>query len=100
MSGVRDLTLVGLLVKREVESRMSWQKFAELSGVSRATLYRVQEGDPRVTEQTLRKIERGLGFPYESLASVSARDFDVLTEMGMERGLVQWLTRQVEKTES
>lgn len=100
MSTVRDLTLVGLLVKREVESRMSWQKFAELSGVSRATLYRVQEGDPRVTEQTLRKIERGLGFPYESLSSVSARDFDVLTEMGMERGLVQWLTRQAEKTGS
>ena len=100
MSEVRDLTLVGLLVKREVESRMSWQKFAELSGVSRATLYRVQEGDPRITEQTLRKIERGLGLPYESLASVSARDFDVLTEMGMERGLVQWLTRQAEKTEN
>ena len=96
MSKRRDRALIGHLVKKEVESRMSWQRFAEISGVSRATLYRVQNADPRVTEQTLRKIERGLDLPYESLSSVGAHDFDVLIGQGMERGLVQWLQSRSE----
>lgn len=98
MSTRRDNALIGLLLKREVESRMSWQKFATLSGLSRATLYRVQAADPSVTEQTLRKVERGLGLPYESLSSVGAHDFDVLIDMGMERGLVRWLEQQVQES--
>lgn len=98
MSKRRDRALIGQLVKKEVESRMSWQRFAELSGVSRATLYRVRDADPRVTEQTLRKIERGLDLPYESLESVGAHDFDVLIGQGMERGLVQWLQSRSESS--
>lgn len=100
MNDGRDRELIAALVKRGVESRMSWQKFAEVSKVSRATLYRVQDADPRVTERTLRRIERGLGLPYESLSSVGAHDFDVLIEQGMDRGLVQWLQRQVAAREN
>lgn len=87
----RDLRLVGKLVEREVESRMSWSKFATVSGVSRATLYRVKDGDPKITERILRRIERGLGLPFDSLSAVSAHDFDGLTAMGIDRGLVIWL---------
>ena len=96
MSTRRDRVLIGQLVKKEVESRMSWEVAAKACSVSRATLYRVRDADPRVTEQTLRKIERGLGFPYESLSSVGAHDFDVLIGQGMERGLVQWLQSRSE----
>lgn len=88
-----DRTLIGRLVEREVESRMSWAKFATVSGVSRATLYRVKDADPVVTERILRRIERGLGLPFDSLVTVGAHDFDQLEAMGMDAGLVEWLRR-------
>lgn len=90
----RDRELIGRLIEREVESRMSWTRFAQVSEVSRATLYRVKDGDPTITTRTYRKIERALGLPFDSLSSVSAHDFDVLQRMGMDRGLIAWLREQ------
>ena len=48
MSTRRDRVLIGQLVKKEVESRMSWEVAAKACSVSRATLYRVRDADPRV----------------------------------------------------
>lgn len=91
MEGSRDRELIGRLVEREVESRTSWARFAEASNVSRATLYRVKDGDPRITERILRRIERALALPFDSLSAVGAHDFDGLTAMGLDEGLVIWL---------
>lgn len=91
MDGIRDRELIGRLVEREVESRTSWARFAEAANVSRATLYRVKDGDPRITERILRRIERALALPFDSLSAVGAHDFDGLTAMGIDEGLVIWL---------
>ncbi len=93
MSAQRDRQLIGKLIEREVESRMSWAAFASLSNVSRATLYRAKDGDPQVTVQTFRRIERALGLPYDTMASVGAHDFDVLVGIGVDKDLVEWLRR-------
>lgn len=98
MSNNRDRKLIGLLVEREVEGRMSWTAFSQRANVSRATLYRVKEGDPKVTDRTFRRIEKALGLPFDSLSSVGAHDFDVLQQMGMERGLVTWLMHEARKS--
>lgn len=88
-----DRRLIGLLVEREVESRMSWSHFADLSGVSRATLYRVKEGDPRVTQRVLRQIERALDLPFDALTSVGVHDWISLRNNGLSEELITWLTR-------
>lgn len=90
---VRDRWLIGQLVEREVEATTTWSRFAADSKVSRATLYRVKEGDEKITDRTFRRIERALGLPFDTLSSVGAHDFDVLLEIGVDRSLVEWLRR-------
>lgn len=94
MNDNTDRRLVGRYVEHEVEARTSWSKFAGTSGVSRATLYRVKAGDPKVETSTLRKVERGLGLPFDTLDHVGAHRFDELEAVGMAPSVIAWLRRE------
>ena len=73
--GTYDRRLVGLFVEREIESRMSWARFSGESKVSRSTLYRVRDADPRITQPIFRKIERALSLPFDTLTAVAVHDW-------------------------
>lgn len=87
----RDRALVGLLAERLLTSTITYVDFEKRSGVSRSTIYRVIDGDPRVTTKTLRKIETSLGLPFDTLQAVTVHDWPTLRRIGVEEGLVQWL---------
>jgi hypothetical protein len=98
-----DRELAGRLVQRLVETSTTvptWSALSVAAKVSRSSLYRMRDGDPKVTAQVYRRVETALGLPYESLASVAAHDFDVCRDMGMEEGIVRWLEKQAQCQES
>lgn len=95
-----DRRLIGLLVEREVESRMNWTDFAEHSGVSRATLHRVKVGDPRVTQRVFRQIERALDLPFDALTAVGVHDWISLEDDGTTQEMITWLKRGAGTTSS
>lgn len=89
-----DRALIGQYVSREVESRMSWTDFATQSNVSRATLHRVVQADPRVTIQVFRRIERGLSLPFDTLTTVGVHDWHTLREWGVGEEVLRWLEKK------
>lgn len=91
MNAQIDRPLIGLLVEREVESTTTWSKFSAESGVSRATMHRLKVGDPRIKQQTLRRIERALSLPFDTLTKVGAHDWEGLSRQGLNGEVVEWL---------
>lgn len=74
-------------------SRMSRQELASVAGISRASLYRVLGGDPKVAPRTLRRVEAALSLPYDTLTFVAAHDWQTLAEIGAPSELVAWMRR-------
>lgn len=87
-----DHKLIGLLVARLVEPRMSWDELAHAARVHRSTMYRLRDGDPRVTQRTMRRVESALSLPFDTLTAVGVHDWATLTrENAIDKGMVQWL---------
>lgn len=90
-----DHRLIGLYVARLVEPRMTWDELAEASGVHRSTLYRLRDGDPRVTHKILRRVELALSLEYDTLTAVGVHDWLSLgTDFALDEGMIAWLRRQ------
>lgn len=90
-----DRRLIGQFLERMVERKHTWSKFAALADVSRASLHRMQTGDPRVTVSTMRKVEEGLSLPFDTFQLVAVHDLGGLRELGIEAGVLEWLGRQI-----
>lgn len=88
---IADRELIGHFIEREVESRTTWSRFSAESGVSRATLYRLKGGDPKVKQGTLRRIETALSLPFDTLTHVGAHDWDTLSRQGLNGEVIEWL---------
>ena len=91
---MQDRRLVGMLVQREIEARTTWSAFAAQTNLSRSTLYRVRDADPRISKGTFLRIERALSYPTDTFDSIAKHDFDVLHAMGIDGETVAWLERQ------
>ena len=93
MAQTFDRELVGKFLRRVVAAQSNWTVAAARCKVSRATLYRVRDGNPNVEHSTLRRIETGLRLPYETFSYVGMREYDSLREIGVPEDLVRWLER-------
>ena len=99
----RDRALIGRIIERQMRRHPelgSWTALERASRVSRSTLYRAKDGDPRVETPTFERIEAALGLPYETLATAGAHDFDGLLELGVDPDLVGWIRKESAKSES
>lgn len=97
----RDRPLIGRIVEREMRRRRdlgSWTALDRATGVSRSTLYRVRDGDPRIETKTLARIEGALGLPYDTLNTAGYHDIDGLIELGVDLDLVQWIKTEVARS--
>lgn len=90
----QDYRLVGALIERETARQMTWSELAVRAKVGRSTLHRIRKGDERTATNTLARIESALSLPFGTFSSVGMHDFDVLTELGVEQGIIAWLRRQ------
>lgn len=91
-----DRELIAAFLEREIDTRGSWNAFAASSGVSRATLYRIREGNPRVTVAKMRQVEKALSLPFDTFQLVAVHDLGGLRELGLSGELVAWLARRIE----
>lgn len=92
-----DRKLVGEAVANLVDrAGVSRGKFATDVGISRPTLYRVLGGEEGVSLRVLRKIEEGLSLPYDTLLYIALHDWESLTEIGVSRDLVQWVSKRAD----
>lgn len=89
-----DYRLVADLIEREGARHMTWSQLAERARVGRTTLHRIRQGDPRTAPNTMSRVESALSLPFGTFASVGMHDFDVLAELGVEQGIIEWLRRQ------
>lgn len=91
---MNDRKLIGQLLSRMIDRNWpSWATVERESGVSRATLYRIKDADPRILPKTLRRIEGTLGLPYDTFVMVGEHDWDGLAEVGLDAELIAWLQR-------
>lgn len=99
----RDRALIGRIIEREMRRNPtlgSWTSLERASRVSRSTLYRARDGDPRVETPTFQRIEAALGLPYDTLITAGAHDFDGLLELGVSPDLVTWVRKDVVKSDN
>jgi hypothetical protein len=99
----RDRKLIGRIIEREMRRNPnlgSWTALERASRVSRSTLYRAKDGDPRVETPTFERIEAALDLPYETLATAGMHDFDGLLELGVAPALVAWIRKDSVKSET
>jgi hypothetical protein len=100
-----DRELVGRLIRRQIDRDFGGnvQELVRATGrgkareVSRDRIYKAIDGDDSVTIKMWRRIETGLGFPFDSLALVAAHDFDQLEDEGAPADVVAWLRKQAER---
>lgn len=98
-----DRRLVGDLIRRQIDRDFGGnvEAFRLRTGgtlgrpVSRDRIYRAIKGDETVTIKIWRRVENGLGLPFDALALVAAHDFDQLEDEGAPADVVAWLRRQV-----
>lgn len=96
----RDRALIGRIIERQMRRHPdlgSWTALERASRVSRSTLYRARDGDPRVETQTFQRIEAALDLPYDTLATAGVHDFDGLLEIGVSPELVTWIRKETVK---
>lgn len=97
-----DRALIGRIIEREMERNPAlgtWTALERASQVSRSTLYRARDGDPRIEQRTLKRVEGALGLPYDTLATAGAHDFDGLLEIGVSGELVSWIRKECAKSD-
>lgn len=95
-----DRRLVGALIRRQIDrdfgSVEEFRRNMPGRSVSRDRVYKAMKGDENVTFKMWRRIENGLGLPYDAFALVAAHDFDQLEDEGAPAEVVTWLRRQVQ----
>ena len=97
----QDRKLVGEVVQMLIDSgRMTKMEFARESGVGRATLYRVLNGNGEVEVATLRRLESSLSLPYDTLSFIATHDWRSLVEVGTDANLVRWVRRKMAISEA
>jgi predicted DNA-binding transcriptional regulator AlpA len=78
-----DFELAGRIVRWETEAFFpSLSALARAIEVDRSTIYKVFKGDPSVKTPTLRKLERALNWPRESIDAIIRHDMAWLRENG------------------
>jgi transcriptional regulator with XRE-family HTH domain len=77
MTGTTPHRIAGDIVRDEIAlQRLTATEVAIRSSVARSTIYRVLDGDPRVSVRTLRRVEAALGLPQRFLTAVTLGDCD------------------------
>lgn len=91
-----DHKLVGALINRAQEIEYpSLSAFHRDLKVSRATAYRLINGDPRVKAATLRRAEHLLGFGHGLLDAVREHDTTRIAQCDLRDDLRAWLLDQL-----
>jgi len=97
-------TLDRPLIARFVERQMrrdrnlgSWPALEKASGVSRSTLHRLRNHDPRVVVSTFARLEPALGLPDDTILLVGVHDLDGLAEVGANPDVIDWVGKELAK---
>lgn len=96
-----DRKLIGKAVEREMRRNRaigSWPALDRATGVSRATLYRLRDGDPKITAGTFARVEAGLGMTTDTLLAIGLHDLEELADLGASSELVSWVRKEIEKS--
>lgn len=83
------------LLMRRVRGLGSWSALERESGVSRSTLYRLKDADPRVETSTFARIEHALQLPPDTLVTIGVHDTEGLAELGVEPWLSSWVGKEI-----
>ncbi|GAA2039434.1 hypothetical protein GCM10009740_35240 [Terrabacter terrae] len=98
-----DRKIIGAIVERQMRRTRtlgSWPALERASGVSRSTLYRIRDADPRVEAATFERVGAALGLPYDALITAATHDLDGLVELGVDHELVHWVGKEIAKAAS
>ena len=82
----------GVVVRDEIaRQRLGSARAAETIQVSTSTLYRVINGDEKITDFILRQVEGGLKLPRHLLSAIIALDMNAVEAMPMDEDLRRYV---------